>query len=117
MSATNDCLTSYFHRHFQNLNPHDQVAINAFLDTVLLYVEEIHIDNEENNHVLNELPLLAIISELQRAFPSVINEYSKKSQVVNKAVQLLSKYPFEKRELLREYFLEPGESETTFKNV
>ncbi|MGN4128091.1 hypothetical protein ACMGD3_24255 [Lysinibacillus sphaericus] len=117
MSATNDCLVSYYNRHFQNLNTHNQEAITAFLEAVLNYADEIHLHNEGNDQVLNQLPLLAIISEVQRAFPNVVNDYSKKSLVVNKAIQLLSKYSTEKRDLLREYFLDTGENETAFKRV
>lgn len=116
ISATNDCLISYYHRHFQELNHKDQKVINTFLDNVLLYAEEIHLQNGENEQVLNQLPLLAIISELQRAFPIAVNEYSKQSIVVKKAIQLLSKYSTEKRDLLRDYFLNTNGSESLFKN-
>lgn len=104
MTVTNEQLVNFFHQKFDDLTMQDEQSIVSFLDAVLLYAEEIHLSTKDAQ-VLNELPLLAIISEVERAFPYLTHKLARDSIVLSKAVELVSHYPIKKRNLLRDHFL------------
>lgn len=104
MTATNEFLKEYFHENFYKLELSDERQIEMFISNVVNYAKEIHI-HTENEEELSNLPLLAILSEVERKFPDVISNFSTNEPIVNTAMQLLSSYSNEKRDLLRNYFL------------
>jgi uncharacterized membrane protein len=67
-----------------------------------------NLDNKDTNKsadIKANLPLLAMISEIQLLAPEVVNEAAKQSNSIKKALSLLENYPSEKRQFLKQHFL------------
>ncbi|MFY0520547.1 hypothetical protein ACOMCU_22360 [Lysinibacillus sp. UGB7] len=105
MTATNASLVHYFQLRFNGLDLNNEEEIFMFVNNALVYAEEIHISNEDSSDELQKLPLLAILSEVQRTFPGVLEKMKDNSPIIAKSLDILSCYTDAKRDLLKDVFL------------
>lgn len=59
----------------------------------------------QNDPIKQQMPLLAMISEIQLVCPKAVEHMAEKSEIIKKAASFLERYSPQKRQLLKKYFL------------
>lgn len=104
----------YFWMKFDEISNLDRPkpGLNIEYEQLLLSVLDIskeillELDNAKAPTIAkSELPLLAMVSEIQSVAPKAVLNIAKESKSIEKALTILKNYPAEKRHVLKENFL------------
>lgn len=120
MTLTINEFIEYFWKQLSQISK--DIDNEALLEKLLLqvvdYSKELFsvLKNDNRALELQQMPLLAMISEIQLISPETVQKLAEGNKIISKAQQQLASYDQEKRLLLRKYFLNRDNQDIIYLN-
>lgn len=120
MTLTINEFIEYFWKQLSQISKDtdNEALLEKLLLQVVDYSKELFsvLKNDNRALELQQMPLLAMISEIQLISPETVQKLAEGNKIISKAQQQLASYDQEKRLLLRKYFLNRDNQDIIYLN-